>query len=315
MTWVTRTCVVTALLGLCSLSHAEKNNYTQLQASNLAQCLDIGPKENQSGLLFNPDGYRSYYLRSRCIQDVAVKFRDPELCEDVKRRRSLFASSWGISPAQCTKLAGAGIDDDLAQLRASKRAYEDSHVELIDFTVARNGNRRDFDIVPVFGGSSSHAYTLTFAIVETGTTPIHTSGYYLDGKSDNIRIYVRAAEIRQRLPTFDLTADYQVAATLQYSIGYGNQVGRWSENFIETHFPEQQRTQTLVKTVRFGAATFTPVRQRKTDHVGHTINLPESSHSSGPIFGQYGCPVRLVDLSLLADPDIVLMSWGVVDAN
>ena len=73
------------------------SDYASMRSSALAQCGKIAPSEYQTGLLFNPDGYRSYYVRSECIQKVAIQFRDALLCAQVRRRYSLFSSSWGIS--------------------------------------------------------------------------------------------------------------------------------------------------------------------------------------------------------------------------
>jgi len=70
------------------------------------------PAAYQSGLLFNPVGYRSYYLRSECFQRIAIEFRDQKLCDLVKPRHSLFSSSWGYSKAQCGKLVHEGLAAD-----------------------------------------------------------------------------------------------------------------------------------------------------------------------------------------------------------
>jgi hypothetical protein len=68
----------------------------------LKQCQAIDPADYQSGLFFNPDGYRSYYVRSEYFQKTAVQFRDDALCADVRERSSL------LSDAQ---LAMAASDD------------------------------------------------------------------------------------------------------------------------------------------------------------------------------------------------------------
>src|SRR5215813_13557750 len=83
-----------ALLGAPAASAA---GYEELRTGAVAACRAIEPAESQSGLLFNPDGYRSYYVRSECLQRAAVEFRDESLCAEVKQRRAWFSSSWGIS--------------------------------------------------------------------------------------------------------------------------------------------------------------------------------------------------------------------------
>ncbi len=70
-------------------------SYDEQRLAAVAACEAIDPRDYQSGLLFNPDGYRSYFVRSECFQRVAREFRDSSLCEQVRQRRSLFVSSWG----------------------------------------------------------------------------------------------------------------------------------------------------------------------------------------------------------------------------
>src|SRR6516164_8565895 len=72
-------------------------SYDELKSAAVSRCTMIDPAEYQSGLAFNPEGYRSYYVRSSCFQDVAVQFRDDNLCAHVKQRHSLLFSGWGYS--------------------------------------------------------------------------------------------------------------------------------------------------------------------------------------------------------------------------
>src|SRR5262249_47719011 len=59
-------------------------SYDELKAAALKQCQAIDPGAYQSGLLFNPEGYRSFYVRSECLQKTAAEFRDESLCAQVK---------------------------------------------------------------------------------------------------------------------------------------------------------------------------------------------------------------------------------------
>ena len=76
-------------------------SYPEHRAAAVARCEAIDPGAYQANLLFNPDGYRSYFLRSECFQRVATEFRDAALCSQVRQRPSLLVSSWGYSPSQC----------------------------------------------------------------------------------------------------------------------------------------------------------------------------------------------------------------------
>lgn len=228
--------------------------YDELRAAAVKTCQAIDPAAYQSGLSFNPDGYRSYYVRSECFQKTAVQFRDETLCAQVKQRHSLFSSSWGYSGSQCRKLVAEGSAADHKTLEDIKRKYLQGAVRLRDFRVEPNGNGRDFDIIPFFTGDYGHGHTLRFEVVPSGSGKeavlLHSSGYYVDGNS-NLRIFVRQEEVRKRFPEFVLGRPYSVRATLILDVGNGGAAGRWSEAFIERNFPVRNRSQSLEREVRF----------------------------------------------------------------
>ena len=124
---------------------AANNDYMQQHAMAVSACEAIGAREYQSGLALNPDGYRSYYLRSQCDQKAAIRFRDIKLCAKVRQRRALFSSSWGYSKSNCKKLVEEGIAKDRDAIEQMKKEYAQGHVQLSDFRIERNGNGRDFD--------------------------------------------------------------------------------------------------------------------------------------------------------------------------
>src|SRR5437773_10887804 len=117
-------------------------SYDELRSAALKQCQAIDPAEYQSGLFFNPDGYRSYYVRSECFQRTAVQFRDEALCARVRQRRSLFSSSWGYSPGHCREIVAEGKAADRTELENVKRLYVADGVRLRAFQIERNGNGR-----------------------------------------------------------------------------------------------------------------------------------------------------------------------------
>jgi hypothetical protein len=243
-------CIAITLLLLPGLS-AANNDYDQQHAAAVRTCDAINARESQSGLFFNPDGYRSYYLRSQCNQKAAVKFRDIKLCAKVRQRRALFSSSWGYSKSNCRKKVGEEITKDREAIDRMKKDYEQGHVRLSDFRIERNGNGRDFDIIPVFTGTGAHGYLLVFEIIreQSGVPPVllKASGFHLEGKTNRIRMYVPQQDIRKRFPGFALDKTWQVRATLVYSIGTGSYRGKWSDAFIESRFPVSARTQILMR--------------------------------------------------------------------
>lgn len=244
-----------AIVGwLITAAAAFAASYDELRSAAIKRCQAIDPAAYQTGLIFNPDGYRSYYLRSGCFQRTAAEFRDETLCTQVKQRHSLFSSSWGYSRAQCLKLVREGIAADQKTLAEINRRYRQGAVRLSDFRVERNGNGRDFDVIPSFTGEYGHGYTLRFELFPSAASKdavlLHSSGYYVDGRS-NLRIFVRQEEIRKCFPDLVLARPYTVRATLILAIGNGGQGGRWSDAFLERRFPERERSQSLDREVRF----------------------------------------------------------------
>ncbi len=218
------------------------------RAAAIKRCEEIDWSRYQTGLLFNPDGYKSYYERSQCLQQAAVEFRDDSLCSHVRERWSLFFSSWAISPRECRKKVATAVAADAKELEEIKRQYKDSPVRLKTLRVERNGNGRDFDILPEFLAGYAHGYSLTFEIVGAGTSGapvvIHSSGYYLDA-NPNLRIYVKQSDIRQRFPEFALGRPYQVRATVELPLDVCGLGRCWSKEFVERLFPARERTQSM----------------------------------------------------------------------
>jgi len=246
--------IVIAALLLPTLS-AAGNDYDEQRTAAVRKCEAVAAGEYQSGLWLNPEGYRSYYVRSQCYQEAAIRFRDVDLCNKVRRRWALFSSSWGYSESNCEKRVTEEIGKDRATIERMKQEYRQGRVRLTGFRIERNGNGRDFDIIPEFKGEHAHPYELRFELMPSGpaASPVllDGSGFYLEGETSNIRIYVPQTEIRRRFPAFAVNRTWPVRATLVYSIGTGAHNGKWSEAFIERHFPVQERSQTLMRDIRF----------------------------------------------------------------
>ena len=239
----------------CLLARVETRatDYDRRRWSEVNRCSAIDPGDYRTGLLFNPDGHRSLYVRSECFQEAAVEFRDASLCDQVRERRSLFFSSWGYAPERCRRLVAEGVATDRAELAEMKRLYAADAVRLRTFRIERNGNGRDFNITPSFTGGYGRSYFLTFEIIDTDSgTPVtlHTSAYYLDARS-NLGIYVKQADIRERFPEFMLNRPYRVRASVVLDVGNGGPRGYWSDAFIERTFPAAERTQSMVLDASF----------------------------------------------------------------
>jgi len=250
---IRKSIVLPACLLLCvATCDLAENDYSASRAAATQKCEAINPSEYQSGLFFNPDGYRSFFVQSQCFQEAAVRFRDSSLCDRVRRRWSPFSSSWGISSTQCLKLVSNGVAADRAELNKEKQLYLAGPMRLKSFRVERNGNGRDFDLIPEFSTGNAHGYKLVFEIVNVGTQPIllHSDGYYVDANS-RMNIFARQSDIRSRFPEFQLNHNYSVRATVIFSIGMGGESGYWSDEFAESVFPLRERSQALTQVSRF----------------------------------------------------------------
>jgi hypothetical protein len=239
------------LFGLLFLSPAG-TDYATARAAAIRTCEAIEPGKSQSGLILNPDGYRSYYERSACFQKTAVEFRDVKLCDLVRRRRSLLSSSWGYSTGNCRTLVTQAMDADRRELEDLKRQYAAGRMELRDFAIARNGNGRDYDAIPVFAGTNGHGYTIALEILPPGGSPvvIHSDGYYVDPRG-GLRLFIRQHDITSRFPAFEPGRTYQVRAAATFTLPAGGGSRFISDAFVERVFPLRERTQTIVRQIRF----------------------------------------------------------------
>lgn len=226
--------------------------YDIAKADAVRICEAIGADEYQTGLAFNPDGYRSYYRRSECLQKAAVRFRDLTMCDRVRQRRALLSSSWGYSPANCRTLVERAMDADRVEIVELRRRYLGGSMMLRDFRVERNGNGRDYDVIPSFDGIDGHGYTIAIEIVSPAGRPIavHADGYFVDPRS-RLRIFIRQQDIKARFPAFEPGRSYQVRAIATFTLPAADASRFMSDTFIERLFPPRERTRSVTREIRF----------------------------------------------------------------
>ena len=227
-------------------------DYDRARAAEIKRCDAIDPGAYQTGLAFNPDGYRSFYLRSECLQKAAIFFRDAALCRLVKQRRALLSSSWGYSPGNCRTLVAHALDADRAELEALKREHRAGAMVLQDFRIERNGNGRDYDAIPAFAGARGHGYTIAVEIVRPGSVPVvvHANGYYVDPRSA-LRLFIRRQEIAGAFPAFEAGRSYQVRMLATFTLPAGGGSRYLSDSFLERMFPLRERVQSVTRDIRF----------------------------------------------------------------
>ena len=179
-------------------------------------------------------------------------FRDVTLCDRVRQRRSLLWSSWGYSPANCRTLVNRVVEADRLEIEGIRREYLAGAMVLRDFRVERNGNGRDYDVIPVFEGTRGHGYTVAIEILPSGGTPIviHADGYFVDPRSA-LRLFIRLQDIKARFPAFESGRAYQVRATAEFTLPAGGGSRFMSPAFLERLFPLRERTRSVARDIRF----------------------------------------------------------------
>jgi hypothetical protein len=243
-----------AVVPACAGADAFSEWYVTHRAAALQKCESIDPDDYQSGLAFNPDGYRSYYKRSECLQSAASTYRDESLCKDVKERWTLLWSSWAISGKRCRELVAEGLDKDRPFLEKIRGDYAARPSRLVDFRF-QNNNGINYGIFSKFEPRGfEYRYTLRYELVAPdapGGAALLAAYTGPFGNGSSIGLGVTAADLRQRFPAFTPGRSYPVRATFVLEVPNGGGSLMWSEAFIEKYFPRSTRTQVLEKEISF----------------------------------------------------------------
>ena len=240
-------------VGVGVSNQSSATDYVALRDQSLARCSEIDSSDYQTGLWGNPDGYRSFYKKSACIQRAAIEFRDSTLCRKVKRRFALFSSSWGYSKSNCLDLVSEAYNKDRRELQALRQRYTAGPVKLVELKLEKNGNGRDYDFIPRFSDGFEHGYTLELWLGDNNGTShlVLEHGSYLRGSADNIRLYLPRSDLLSRFPALRPGLPYALEARLILSIGVGRPGGWLRDDLIEESFPASSRTQKLISAVEF----------------------------------------------------------------
>lgn len=238
------------LIAVLAPSSSAAQGYDERRALDVKRCEGIDPSAYQTGLGMNPDGYRSFYLRSQCFQETAVRYRDGRLCANVRRRYALTSSSWGYSASRCRALVEDGRAADRKVVDDLKARYARGHLVLRDFELKLNGNGRDFDVLPTLSGGPGAGYALTVEALRSGGAPvvIFRNGYFLDSTS-MMRLYVRREDVLQKFPALAADRPQRLRMTITLSMPLGNNDAVWSDAFVEGAFPARERSQAITKDV------------------------------------------------------------------
>lgn len=207
-----------ALLTSFLVSTAAAAAQTEPAASAAAAqraCEKINARKATHFLIFNPKGYQTYYVRSLCLQDAAIEFRDATFCADVRERKSLVSDGSRVSAQACRTLVADAKDKDRAQ--ALELAQEGFH-RMTDLQILRNGNGRGYDILFATSGGRSGAYEFTVTFSGTGAgdaTLINRSLPFASEPSER-RLYVEPERLDAALQEGWRRVPVSVTAQLVY---------------------------------------------------------------------------------------------------
>ena len=229
------------------------SEYDSSLAGRVASCQEIDADEYQTGLLFNPEGYRTYYTRSVCFQRLAIEYRSPDLCSEVRRRYALFSSGWGYSVRNCRQLVDEKLAEDLDEVRRLRQDYLAAPMSVNQLSVEPNGNGRDFDFIPRFNDGLPYGYQLEFRLVDDNGDRhlILEYGGHIAGSDSNIRLFLTRRDLLARFPALEFNHPYPLEVTVTLAVGLRKLDGWLRADVLEQEFPYPERTNILSTTVTF----------------------------------------------------------------
>ncbi len=180
------------------------------RAADVARCEAIDPEESVTGLLFNPPGRKTKFVRSSCLQRLAVRYRDASLCAQVRERTSVFFDGSAISRAACQARVAEAARTDAPVL------IQDIH-RLAEVAFFGNGNGRDMDIHIGFSGAYAHRYALTVAMLDeagTGSRILDSRERHIGAHTSTLRLLIRAEQMAEAARALAVTPPYRFRITL-----------------------------------------------------------------------------------------------------
>jgi len=157
-------------------------------ARGTTACLAFGESESMRGLVFNPPGYQQFYVRSECLQKLAIATREITLCEGVRERRGLFLDGSQISKTSCESKVRQAQERDRRDFELRLERLRNNRSDLarpIDASLDPSPDSRtikNFDLRLVTAGAFSHAYVIGAKLHSTTsdeTIPIYETTTFL----------------------------------------------------------------------------------------------------------------------------------------
>lgn len=201
--------VMIALAGWAQVEAQTRSDY-------MRECSAIASGRYETFMIFNPPGWQTYYRRSYCFQRAASELRDEMLCEEVRERKSVFFNGSGVSRDACL----ARVADQKERDRRDAEAHLAKKLHsLADFSIIRDGNGTDFDILVSLSGGKSGRYDLTVSAQRPSdpAAEIHAKNYGVTEDPTGLSIFLPRQELRNRLGAGWEQEEIQITAQWRYA--------------------------------------------------------------------------------------------------
>ena len=204
-------CFIITILSQSINSHGD--DFKEQKSRGIAKCDEFSRHDYQTGLIFNPSGYQTFYLQSECFQKLAVEVRDISLCSEVQERKSWFFNGSAVSEERCIQLVKQLLEKDQSEAARIVGIHK-----IAELHFARNANGRDVDLRVVTRGSFWHKYKLLIECESasgSGTAKIYEKEHTLGQQDHDLNLFIPIKEISQSLEGGIVDKELSVHAMLE----------------------------------------------------------------------------------------------------
>jgi len=200
----------------------------------------IPPRKAVSWLLFNPTGMQTYYERSRCLQETAVRLRAPALCNGVRERKSWFLDGSAYSPLACRAAVREQEQQDAASAKTLRAPQALRRV-----WIERNGNGRDFDVHLLTSGGAGGGLHLRLSLLDAGGVEhiLRDGAQPMDDQPGELNLLLPAADLRRAWRESSHAGPIRLRARLQ------RMPENEDERAVFSHAPQLSQSSSIETTI------------------------------------------------------------------
>jgi hypothetical protein len=182
------------LLAACAFAPPRLAFAASGSRTDAADCMAIPSRKAVSWLLFNPTGMQTYYERSRCLQEAAVRLRSPALCSGVKERKARFLDGSAYSPSACRAAVRKQEQHDATAAKTLRAPQALQRV-----WIERNGNGRDLDVRLLTSGGAGGGLHLRLSLLDAGGAEhvLRDGAQPMDEQPGELNLLLPAADLRR----------------------------------------------------------------------------------------------------------------------